>query len=283
MLCAEENVEESIISLLKARKSGGKQLRLDLQKIGISVSSQSVYNALKRLVQEEVVIKEGTKYLLNYVWLKRLYRFSEPIKTENQDFSLFNPSDLSEGERDVYQFNNLNRAGVFWMHIHQILLDSLESSQIVVLYSTNEWTSAIRGQADAEWAKTAAKSDKLTLFAVGDNNYQNRNYKKDHTSGNLQINVGKTYGFEKGYYMNVFNDYVVELFIPSLIDEKISEIFNKNIGKEELISAVNESEIYNCKVKLVVRKNRLVAKKLFKRISKDFYIPPMYSSPILSL
>ncbi len=271
MLCAKETVEEAIISLLRRGESGGKQLRTDLKNRGISVSSQSVYKALKKLIQEEVILKNGTKYGLNYVWLKRLQKFSKPLG--GQDFSLFNPDDLKEGERDIYYFNNLNRAGAFWMHVHQLLLDGLKSREVAVLYSTNEWTSIIRKMEDTEWARTASESDKLTLFAIGQDNYHNRLYKKEHAAANLQINVGQKYNFPVGYYLNVFNDYIVELVLPLSVEEKLGKLFTKPIDKKELNNALEEAGIYSCKVKLVVKRNHKLAQKLFKRISKDFYIP----------
>lgn len=272
MLCAKETVEEAITILLRTKESGGKQLRSGLKDRGISVSSQSVYKALKKLIGEEVVLKNGTKYGLNYVWLKRLQKFSKPLG-DHQDFSLFNPNDLLEGGRDVYYFNNLNRAGAFWMHIHQLLLDRLKPNQVAVLYSTNEWTSIIRKPEDSEWAKTAAESDKLTLFAIGKDNYHNQLYKKEHARDNLQISVGKTYNFPTGYYVNVFDDYVVELFLPVVIDEKLSKIFMKPIDTADLDQILEDAGVYSCKVKLVVKRNHKLAHKLVSKISKDFYIP----------
>lgn len=273
MLCAQENVEESIISLLRKDNSGGKKLQTDLEKMGISVSSQSVYKALKKLIGEEVILKNGTIYGLNYVWLKRLNQFSSPSKGKYEEFLLFKPGDLSEGEQDTYHFNNLNRAGAFWMHIHQILLDDLKPNQVAVLYSTNEWTSIIRKSADSEWAKTAIESSNLTLFAIGQENLQNRAYKNKHSKGNLQINIGKTYNFPTGYYLNVFNDYIVELILPKEVDDKITELFKKHTDKTVLHEMLIEAGVYNCKIKLTVKRNRKKAQRLSKRISKDFYIP----------
>jgi hypothetical protein len=273
MLCAKETVEEALISLLRTGETGGKQLRADLKNRGLSVSSQSVYKALKKLISEEVVLKNGTIYGLNYVWLKRLQQLAKPSQETSQNFSLFNPNDLSEGERDVYYFNNLNRAGAFWMHVHQLLLDTLQPKQIAVLYSTNEWTSIVRRREDDEWAQTASQSDNLTLFAIGEDNYHNRLYKKEHFGGNLQISVGKNYGFPVGYYLNVFNDYIVELVLPNLVEEKLSEIFAKPIDDKNLDAMLGEAGVYGCKVKLVVKKNKKLAQKLSKRISKDFYLP----------
>lgn len=273
MLCARENVEESIISLLRKKNSGGKKIRADLEKMGILVSSQSVYKALKKLIGEEVVLKNGTIYGLNYVWLKRLNQFSSPSKGKSKEFLLFKPGDLLEGEQDTYYFNNLNRAGAFWMHIHQILLDDLKPNQTVVLYSTNEWTSIIRKSADSEWAKTAIENSNLTLFAIGQDNLQNRDYKSKHSKGNLQINVGKTYNFPTGYYLNIFNDYIVELILSKEVDNKITELFKKHTDKIMLYQELVDAGVYNCKIKLSVKRNQKKAQKLFKRISKDFYVP----------
>lgn len=278
MLCALERVDESIVSMLREKELKGKELRIRLASKGIRISSQAVYNALKKLIGEEVILKKGTLYSLNYVWLKRINQFSQLPEVRS---TLLDLQNMQEGDKDSYEFNNLNRAAIFWMHIHQILLDSLQPKQIAVLYSANEWTSIIRKPEDLEWAKTAIKADKLTLFAIGQKNKHNSTYKAVQTSGNLQISVGNTFDFPAGYYLNVFNDYVVEFVMLDSVGKKLNQIFNESSDGDQLIQKVIDSGLYTCKVKITIRKNHNLAKKLFKRIAKDFYISKDFSSPLL--
>lgn len=277
MLCAAETVEETIVSILREDVMGGRLLHEELVKRGIHVSSQAVYNALKKLLSQEVVLKKRTIYELNYVWLKRLHRFS---RTDSENSDLFRLDDLEDGDNAIYYFKNLNSAGAFWMHIHQILLDHLNPNQIAVLYSTNEWTSVIRQQQDTEWATTATRSNKLTLFAIGKSNPHNKTYKNQHESGNLQISVGKTYGFPAGYYLNVFNDYIVELIVPSALEEKISKNFQENADSVYLAKLLTGIGASATKVKLIIKRNPNQARKLFRKIAKDFHIPKEYNSPL---
>jgi hypothetical protein len=279
MLCATETVEETIVELLRNQEMGGKKLRAELEKKGISVSSQAVYNALKKLTQQEVVLKKRTSYGLNYVWLKRLSAFSK-VPSDSESSALFRLEDLHEGDSVTYHFKDLNSAGAFWMHIHQIILDSLMPNEIAALYSTNEWTSVVRAPQDMEWAETAAKSNKLTLFAIGKSNQHNKSYKSKYESGNLIISVGNDYGFPLGYYLNVFNDYIVELIVPSSVEGKITQIFKEITKPADLRSALNAIDSKGLKIKLVIKKNHSQAKRLFRKVAKDFYIPQKYSSPL---
>ncbi|MES2216076.1 MAG: hypothetical protein V4481_02160 [Patescibacteria group bacterium] len=278
MLCAIERVDEAIVSLLREKELKGKELRIRLASQGIQVSSQAVYNALKKLIGEEVVLKKGTLYSLNYVWLKRLNQFSKLPEVRS---TLLDLQSMKEGDKDSYEFNNLNRAAIFWMHIHQILLDSLKSKQIAALYSANEWTSIIRKPGDLEWAKTAIKNDKLTLFAIGQKNQHNIDYKVAQSSGNLQISVGNTFDFAPGYYLNIFNDYVVELVMSDSVGRKLNQIFDESGSSDQLMQKVVDRGLHASKIKLIIRKNHNLAQKLFRRISKDFYIAKEFSSPLL--
>lgn len=266
MLCANQTVEEKIVFLLRKQEVGGRKLHELLAVEGIHVSLQATYNALKKLVSQEVVLKNRTIYSLNYVWLKRLNQFSQAQK---QPLSF---EEMSEGDKYIYHFNDLNKAGAFWMHIHQVLMDTMETNGVVVLYSSNEWTSVIRKNADIEWAAMASNNTRLSLFAIGQKNAHNILYKKEHGSGNLQINIGKSYGFHSGYYLNVFNDYVVELVLPQSVADKINKIFDICKTEQELRSALDEAGVYSCRVSLIVKRNKKQAQKLFKKVAKDFYI-----------
>ncbi len=280
MLCAAETVEETIVSILKKQELGGKKLRTELHKKGIDVSSQAVYNALKKLISQEVVLKKRTSYGLNYVWLKRLSMFSQTAGSSEAS-ALFRLQDLHEGDSATYHFKNLNSAGAFWMHVHQILLDSLHPNEVVALYSTNEWTSVVRAPQDIEWAETAAKSDKLTLFAIGKLNPHNKTYRSTYESGNLQISVGNDYGFPIGYYLNVFNDYIVELRVPVAVEERITKAFREHTNPVELHEALVSLNSKSIKIKLVIKKNHAQAKRLFRKVAKDFHIPRQFSSDLL--
>lgn len=281
MLLAKETVEEAIVTLLRARELKGSQLHAALARRGHTVSYQAVFNALKKLLQQEVVLKKKTYYGLNYVWLKRLAQFSSATRPAPGVAPLFPIEDMSEGDRVTYNFDNLNKAGAFWMHVHQILLDSLKPRQVAVLYSTVEWTSLVREAQDTEWARTAAKTDKLTLFAIGRANAHDRAYKSQHESGNLIIQVGKSYGFHSGYYLNVFNDFVVELTVPTSVGDQLEALFAAAMDSKVLANNLLDSGLNASPVQLVIKKNHTHAHRLFKKIAKDFYIPRGYSSPHL--
>lgn len=275
MLCATETVEEALVSLLRKGAAGGKQLHAELSKMGIPVSPQAVYNALRKLLIQEVILKKGTIYEINYVWMKRVHRFS---RVESEASDLFRLQDLENGDSAIYHFKSLNSAGAFWMHIHQILLDQLMPNQVAALYSTNEWTSVIRGPQDKEWATTASRSNKLTLFAIGKSNQHNKTYKRQHEAGNLKIGVGKTYGFPAGYYLNVFNEYVVELSIPSSIEDEITRIFQETSDTSKLKELMISIDSKGSKIRMVIKKNPAQAKRLFRKVAKDFHISKDFQS-----
>jgi DNA-binding PadR family transcriptional regulator len=269
MLLAEETTEDHVVKILSKEELGGKRVREELKKSGIDISYQAVYKILKKLRKQEVILKNKTKYSINYVWLKRLQLFSSKDKSG----SAFIFQNLREGDKITYQFKDLNRAGSFWMHVFQVFFDQ-KDIKVAIAYSPNEWTFVVREEQDVEWASTVRKHpEKITLFALGEKNKHNQEYKQKNNKENLKINVGKTYGFKKGYYFNVFNDYVVEMILPESVDEKISRILESNPRQKDLERLFMDKGILNTKSKLVIKRKKKLADKLYKKITQDFYLP----------
>ncbi len=76
-----KTVKEKVIFLLSSEfPLTVKELRSKIKsQFGESVSYQSVHKELNRLIQEEIVICEKKKYLLNTEWIKQVSLFSDLI------------------------------------------------------------------------------------------------------------------------------------------------------------------------------------------------------------
>lgn len=266
--------EEQVVFLLKTKEMTGREIFNSMSSKSGPVSRQSIYNILSKLLKQEVVVKQATKYSLNYVWLMRLNEFTNIARQK----STFTFHELDEGEKITYRFQNLEKTSTFWMHTFQVLYNRMPLKSAVPIYSSHEWTDIVRPDQDKEWREIVANGPNLVLFSIGDSSKLNKDYAKKYSHKNLVIHSGKTYGFSKGYYLNVFGDYLVEVRVPESLALLMDKLFVKQGDRRALKSSLIFGGLFNKKITLTIRRNKVTAQKLYRRLTKDYFIPKGFRS-----
>jgi hypothetical protein len=90
----------------------------------------------------------------------------------------------------------------------------------------------------------------------------------------LRANTGNSLSFQQNYYVNVFDDFILEIYLSEKIVKKIENFYQNN--NEMSLANMKEFEKIikeKCPVRMKISRNERRALKLRKQLSKDFYLP----------
>jgi hypothetical protein len=141
----------------------------------------------------------------------------------------------------------------------------------------HEWFIIGRSKEDIEMFKLIQRERKLVFYSVSGKTELDKKFKKQLTSNSAKINIGNTLPFKQNYYLNVFDDFILEIYLDKKLTEKIENFYKKHND----ITLANMTEFENLikekyPVRMKISRDKKKAAKLRKQLSKDFYIPSEY-------
>ena len=266
LLSRKESLEDSVVSLLLEREQSVKTLIKTLSSKGFSVTIQAVYKVLRILVKSEVVIKRTNMYALSEEWRGRIIDTFE--KTQNR-------FELAEGESIIFDLASLVHLDQQWKNI-VLPLHNAHPTAPVFFYNPHEiWIHLNESRKQSEYAYyTSFKENKTHAFALfGGDTEHDKTMKKELQNEYLQIAVGVE-AFSKTDYPTIFGDYIITTRISKRLSEEIEQSYKESESKIVLEDRLQEIGIEKKKVKLIIERDREKAKKLRKKLSKEFFVPP---------
>ncbi|MEI7620004.1 MAG: hypothetical protein WCJ57_00345 [Candidatus Falkowbacteria bacterium] len=261
----KESLEDSIIRHLLNNEAKVKDLQQRLLKDKINVTSQGIYKILKYLISQEIIIKYGQFYSLNEEWRNRAIK---GLNKNNQGIA------LTEGEKISFYLNSLIHLDQQWKNV-VLPLHQAYPQDPIFLYNPHEiWIHLNEQRKISEYeyyASFAAK--KIHAFCVfGGNTIHETIIKKELQNEYMQVAIGVEY-FSKTDYLAIFNDYIVTTKLSKPLTKKIEDCYQSTENMAELEKQLQMIGIEKKKTKLTIERNREKAKKLRKRMSKQFFVP----------
>lgn len=266
LLSKKESLEDSIVRLLLEREQSVKALMKTLSQEGFSVTIQAIYKILRALVVNEVVIKRANMYALSEEWRERIIDTFE--KTQNR-------FELAEGESITFDLASLVHLDQQWKNI-VLPLHNAHPGAPVFFYNPHEiWIHLNESRKKSEYAYYESfKENKTHAFALfGGDTEHDKAMKKELQNEYLQIAVGVE-AFSKTDYPTIFGDYIITTRISKRLSEEIEIVYKESARNVILEERLQKIGIEKKKVKLIIERDRERAKKLRKKLSKEFFVPP---------
>jgi len=270
-----KQIDDRIINHLKS----GPILTLDLvktiQQDRPNTTKQAVYAALRSLKAQEIVLTNKGISSLNIAWVNQMVDYlnftkNKYVTNDNQGSFL----DLEDKEKIKYYFNTANKGDVFWTHAYYLLLECLTENEPVFLYNSHEWFLLARTENEkAVISSTINKSHKF-LLTSGSDTFLDKQVRKYFDGDKSQYNILAVPLFkENNYYLNIFGDFLIEVWLDQKIAQKIDEFYQTTIQWDEN-AEIKIKEIINAsgRMKMIISRNRAKAEKLKKTLRKDFAI-----------
>lgn len=270
----DSSIEASIVNHIKGGAKTATEI-IDTLRIGNKkVTKQAVYQALRKLKKEEVIVVSKKNISLSQVWLEKINTFFESANQLNNTKIKEPFLNLTEGDSILYSFKTPYLTDQFWAHAFLILVATTSNKEPVCVYNPHEWFMITRQDSERALLKQIETYNKTGLFLIGHNDYIDRDVKKYFSSKNFQYHADPKVGFPENYYMNIFEDYILEVWIDKKVALEIDGWYKttKNLAsmdKEELIEIVHKFG----RNKMRISRSKKRSKTLRKLFAKDFYIP----------
>lgn len=182
-----KNIQEKIILLLKDNKLSAKSLHLEINKDTTrKYSIQAIYNKLRILVSDEILIKEKQFYIINNDWLVYLRQsLFENIKIN-----------ITENQKNIYTCLNLLDAD----KLYKNLFYSLSNKSNVFIYNPEPFWHFIEQRKDSEsrFYIEQNKTKRNVYCLVGGSTKHYQNYKKTFKTKSFHIDTEKMKSMDIG-------------------------------------------------------------------------------------
>ncbi len=245
-----------------------------------------MYQVLRKLKQEEVVVLRSKRVSLSHVWInkmadyfataKRIYTMDEK---PSEDFL-----QLRDGDKISYTFKNPAFTDMFWGHAMSILTEVAHPKEPVYIYNPHEWFLLARKESEKEIFDLIKKNNRQLFVAVGNRDALDRLIAKEFDGKIQQYYMSEKFLFPKNnYYLNVFGDFLIEVWLDQKTSQSIDRYY-KNTEKyaEESGKILMDIIQGRGKNKLTISCNAKKAGRMKRMLNKYFYIDKKSTSSIES-
>lgn len=262
-------LQEELLCVLARGAIDGADLLAKVS-LKITTTKQGLYKALRNLLQNEIVIKEGRYYSLNKVWLTRFRDFIE--ESENSLGISLPFQSASLNGRKVITFKDAEALDIYWGHLYLSLRNKFEGS-IFFFYNRHNWSIYERPHSEDYLYRSSIKEGNKVMITLGMNTLIAQKFKKDFAKNNIQITIDEKFIIPKTEYICIIEDY----FILTRYDKKtmklVDSLFNKAVSFGETEIRELHRILSNCKKpKIIITKNIKKANTWRRRLAKNFVI-----------
>jgi len=270
-------IEEYIIEVLDKGALDGPSLLTEVAVLHGPTTKQSVYKALRKLIQDEILNKHSAHYSLNRYWLQKIRDFTDRHIEGSGTVDAENISNFEDGDSVTYVFKNPFLLDITWGHLYDILYEASPVEQVLLNYHPHEWLIHSRPETEKFWLNRFQEDNKIMCFAIGSSTFLDRQFQKEHSSDNVKVNLGESYGLRPNQYLSVLGDFVIEVTTDKNFEKEVHEFFN-HTDKLEDIDPLEITHISKLKYrsKLKLSRNKRKADKWKTKFKQDFYIPKPY-------
>jgi len=267
-----KTVKEKIILILSSEfPLTVKDLKLKIKNnFNESVSYQSVHKELNHLINDDILIHENKKYLLNIEWIKQVGLFSDLIisnYTSQRKHSINKLLDLkADGDSISFDFESNAELDNYFLELLDYFNEFFDpEKKILMHYHHNWWPLVYSAREKQVISKLKSKIYGVCAF----------NYKIDQFCIKFERNIGFNILISNNpnltWKTNVLGDLVVHFYGDNQINNELGNFFikykdNLNVDLNELLEILNKKGKFRV---LIVRdselaKNILGETKFFK-------------------
>lgn len=240
------------------------------KRYGKSVTFQAVRKAILQLVEEDILIKEDNKFLINKQWVLESKKTLDSLYLDLTEEKTPKKVESIKGELTVFTFNSLNELMKFWQDLIDTWFKKFKEGEynINCYQAAHSWEGLLHlDHEKALMGQLKKKGIKSYILSTG-NTPLDRNIRRFYKmiDVDMQINPSDSL-FDKSYYVGTYGDLIIQAKYPHKIVEELEIFFRKNQTIEDL-NLKELSDIVNKKIeiKLTVIKNLEMAKQINKSI-----------------
>lgn len=263
------NTKDAVISLLIVEwPLSLKAIFYGIKKrYGYSSSYQAVYNAIKELMKEDVVLGKDKRYWLNIDWIKRLQSFTDIAETNYYAKERINQfSGMKDanhkGDVMILNFETLFDAEKYLYYFMKSELNKTEKD-IVCQTNNHLWQPIFYMRAEYNYYKRLAKR-KHKFYLISPIRSE-----LEKESAEFYKSIGINHMQSNEDFSNntmIFSDYVINIFIPEDIRLKIREL----LSKRDKLNLITQALDKKTSIRVMIMKDSSLAKEIKQQTLKKF-------------
>ncbi len=138
-------------------------------------TTQGWYKALRRLLAQEVLIKDGQTYSLNTRWVLSVIRWAEQAEKTHLISPPFEPVRLPKGkQRITFHFKSLVAMDTFWGHLLVYIASQAKRPPTLWAYNHHFWFYLAHEQSEVEYNKGMREYGVKTRMLIGSDGFLDR-------------------------------------------------------------------------------------------------------------
>lgn len=261
----DRELEDRIVELLVNSDHTVKSIHKTISpKLSRPVTLRAIYKSVNKLIDANVLIKVGKKVILNREW------------SQSTQLGLSGKKKLpllSIDEKIVYTLSSMTHIDTYWKTITSQIHE--ENKFPVFFYNPHDIWIYIPERRDSEdsYYRSFDKLKQHAFFSVGGTSDADKKFKQKYQSDYLQIDLSKSTYFNRNAHITILGNYIITVTLPKTCATCIDALYNQNESEEVMINKMREIVQTPQEIKIVVENNSNKAKKLRKRLAKNFHIP----------
>lgn len=232
-----------------------------------SFSYQAVYKSLNDLLDKKVLIKKGMKYEINIGWVKKVQSFTDIVETNyfaNQELNSLSGLKSAKPNQDIMilNFKTVFDAEKYLYYFMKTELFS-KTNKTLTYQITHEWKPIFYLRAEYNYYTRLKKRNHKIYFLTHGNSKIEKEIEKFYDKIGVKFKTTNTAPLNDTIS---FSDYIIQIFIPEKIKNKITSHLKKG-QLMQLREALSEKS----SIKMIINKDKDMAREMQKRIVKKFY------------
>ncbi len=264
LLSHNESTEDLLVKILSRKECGALELQTMLEKAhDKKITLPALYRAIKKLVDDGVVVKKATLFTVNREWEQNLVQY----------FTTESSLTFSEGEHASYSFRSLSALDAYWKHTITQLRTMLDDTPIFFYNTHVVWLHlADRKESQTNYLNSFDEEKRYAGFVVGGSTSVDKQFKKVFNRTYLQVDLRHIPSI-KHDSVTVHGEYLVTVKFTKRTTDFVEWLYTNHKTILELEDGLKKSLEAKLSVKMTIERNAKKADKVRKILAKNFYIP----------
>jgi len=254
--------DQVLVNILKGN-STATDIQNSLKNENSLVTIQGIYKALRELISENIILKQGKKYFINNKWRNNV----EKIIVQGNRFK------LQPGEEIKYKFKKIENTDFFWKNIFSDIENEIGKFPVFHFTPHQFWILIKeRRQSELDYYDELNKKKIFGYTLIGGDTELDDGAKKILSSKYHQLHTDNKSVFSNRDHISVLGNYIIITRLPNSFAVAIDSLYKKCKSEDELSLGLEKVFKKSGNILIIIKNNSEKAKKLRKTISKDFYI-----------
>lgn len=274
---SSQKIEDITVFCLAKKGPQSTQELFELVKIEKKVTLQGFYKVLRKLLEDEIIVKYKNTLSLNTVWVNSLiglfhgYLLDRPADSSNPLYAQ-NILNLQEGDKIVCTFKTTHHLDVFWTHLITHLLAKTRHPELL-LYNCHSWFFFVREEAEKNMFGWLASHKIRTYMAMGGDTISD-NIVRDYVTGPYtQVAGGARLGIADNVHPTIIDSFIIRTVYTPNFSAEVKKVFKNSTSAAMTRKGLQEALRKFPRCKIIVVRSEKEAATYRKKFKKYFHLP----------